>query len=118
MPKEFPKDLRTIIIAHLRRIGYRNVTYKKNMGAAHRGLGEWQCAGCGAIVSRAELHGDHRDPVIDPEKGFEDWNTFMERLFLGDIQPLCKSRCHAEKTKAENKIRKAKRDERKDWEDV
>lgn len=104
--QKFPPKLQAIIIAHLRRIGYRNITYKSNMAAAHRGFGEWECAGCKGIFKREELHGDHRHPVIEPEKGFEDWNTFMERLFLGEIQPLCKSKCHAEKTKAENITRR------------
>ena len=104
--QRFPPKLQAIIIAHLRRIGYRNITYKQNMSAAHQDYGNWKCAGCGGIFKRQDLHGDHKSPVIDPEKGFESWDIFMERLFLGEIQPLCKSGCHAAKTKAENIVRR------------
>lgn len=116
---KFPNDLKTAIIGVLRRIGYRNVTYKPAMAAANVERGKWRCAGCGELFKRSELHGDHIDPVIDPNQGFIDWNTYMERLFLGQIQPLCKAKCHKEKTKAENAIRKALREQDgEEWEDV
>ena len=122
----FPKALKTKIIGVLRRIGYANITYKPAMQAANVERGKWRCAGCGGLFKRSELHGDHIDPVIDPNIGFVDWNTYMERLFLGEIQPLCKENCHKEKTRAENAIRKALREQDKDeeieeddkWEDI
>lgn len=101
---EFPKDLRQKIINHLRRIGYLNQTYKSAMEAAHRERGEWECAGCKKTFKRSEIHGDHIEPVINPDDGFVDWNTYLERLFLGQIQPLCKQ-CHNEKTRGENSVR-------------
>lgn len=100
----FPKDLRAKIISHLRRIGYLNTTYKDAMESAHRERGQWECAKCKQIFKRTDLHGDHEQPVIDPLVGFIDWNTYMDRLFLGQIQPLCKE-CHALKTKQENEVR-------------
>jgi hypothetical protein len=105
---EFPKKLRAKIISHLRRIGYENTTYKAAMASAHRGFGEWECCQCKGIFSRKELHGDHTICVIDPETGFVDWNTYIERLFLGQIQPLCLN-CHQIKSSSENKIRRGKR---------
>lgn len=110
------KELRNKIIAHLRRIGYLNITYKNAMKAANKGWGEWQCIKCKEIGPRSNLHGDHIFPVIEPEKGFVDWNTYMERLFLGQIQPLCKG-CHKQKTKEENIIRKERREDDK-WEEI
>lgn len=89
---------------HLRRVGYLNITYKTAMSGAHRARGEWECVSCKGLFSRKELHGDHKIPCIDPIVGFVDWNTYMERLFLGTIQPLCKT-CHAKKTKEENSVR-------------
>jgi hypothetical protein len=112
MGTKFPPKLQADIISHLRRLGYRNIHYKQAMASAHQEYGQWKCAGCGDIVKRSDLHGDHTEPVIDPEKGFEDWNIFMERLFLNEIRPLCKQKCHAQKTKAENAVRKRTRDER------
>ena len=100
-----PKALMAIIIAHLRRIGYRNTTYKAAMSSAHRGYGQWQCCQCKKITDRKDLHGDHIQPVVDPALGFTNWDSYIERLFMGQIQPLCKV-CHKAKTKEENILRK------------
>lgn len=102
---EFPKDLRNKIIAHLRRIGFYNATYKEAMESAHRDRGQWECCQCKKLGKRSDLHGDHIEPVIDPSTGFVDWNTYINRLFLGAIQPLCKT-CHKDKSNAENTIRR------------
>ena len=50
---------------------------------------------------------DHINPVIDPELGFENWDTFVERLFCPEdnLQPLCRV-CHDKKSKKENKVRR------------
>ena len=50
---------------------------------------------------------DHIDPVVKPEVGFVDWNTYIDRMFLeaSGYQVLC-YKCHAEKTAAERKRRK------------
>jgi len=102
---EFPKKLQAQIIAHLRRIGYRNTTYKAAMERAHRERGEWECCQCKGLFKREELHGDHIMPCISPEIGFVDWNTYIERLFLGQIQPLCIT-CHKQKSERENNVRR------------
>lgn len=102
------KKLQAKIIAHLRRIGFYNITYKDAMKSANIGFGEWQCCKCKMIGTRKDLHGDHREPVIFPETGFVDWNTYITRLFENQIQPLC-TNCHAEKTKEENQRRKETR---------
>lgn len=108
---EFPKKLQAQLIAHLRRIGYMNITYKTAMESAHRERGQWECCKCKGLFKRPDLHGDHIDPVIDAEKGFVDWNTYIERLFLGQIQPLCKQ-CHKEKSEIENNVRRKIKRER------
>ena len=48
---------------------------------------------------------DHKICVISPEKGFEDWNTYIERLFCPEenYQVICKT-CHDAKTKEERAI--------------
>lgn len=107
---EFPKKLRAQIIANLRRIGYLNVTYKEAMAGAHRGRGEWECKECRKLYTRSELHGDHIKPVIDPRTGFTDWNSYIDRLFLGQIQPLCIT-CHKQKSERENSVRRTNRPE-------
>ena len=105
---EFPKKLRAQIINHLRRIGYRNITYKDAMAGAHRERGQWECCQCKGLFKREQLHGDHTIPVVDPSTGFTDWNQYIERLFLGQIQPLC-IECHKQKSERENSVRRTKR---------
>jgi hypothetical protein len=58
------------------------------------------------------LYADHILPVIEPKRGFIDWNTYIERLFNGKLQALC-GKCHAVKSNAEAKERAKARKERK-----
>lgn len=57
---------------------------------------------------------DHIEPIIDPEIGFVDWNTVVERMFCEkhNLQVLCKG-CHASKTQQEKQISKERKNERK-----
>ena len=93
--------LQAIIIAHLRRIGYRNVHRAKAFEASKVERGAYKCAACGQLFKRTELDGDHVEPVVEVNKGFVDWNTYIHRLFYGQIQVLCKP-CHKTKTALEN----------------
>ena len=112
--KPFPKKLQAKLINHMRRVGYLNTTYAEAMAKCHIGRGQWQCSLCKEIYpNRKDLHGDHIDCCIDPLTGFVDFNTYLERLFLGQIQGICKAKCHAQKTLAENQIRKEKRQQKK-----
>lgn len=49
---------------------------------------------------------DHKEPIVDPKKGFVDWNSVIERLFCeaNGLQVLCHE-CHSAKTADERKIR-------------
>ena len=81
--------------------------------------GKYKCAACKKIgpATLPALEGrkrkrnnaavDHIDPVVKPEVGFVDWNTYIDRMFLeaSGYQVLC-YKCHAEKTAAERKRRK------------
>lgn len=57
---------------------------------------------------------DHIDPVIDIDIGFVDWNTYIERLFVGveGWQLLCTG-CHQLKTSLEQEYRRATKKEKK-----
>lgn len=111
---EIPKKLKAYIINHLRRIGYRAIHRAAAFEKAHKGRAQWECQACFKIFSSSkDLHGDHRSPIVDPEKGFTTWDEYINKLFLGEIDAICKL-CHSEKTERENNVR---REERK-WEDI
>jgi 5-methylcytosine-specific restriction endonuclease McrA len=65
---------------------------------------KFKCEICGNITEQIDV--DHINPVIRPEFGFEDWNTFVNRLFCEEflLQGLCEL-CHSKKTDAEEKLR-------------
>jgi len=50
---------------------------------------------------------DHRDPVVDPVRGFTTWDELVDRLFVeaDGLQVLC-FECHANKTADERQVRK------------
>jgi hypothetical protein len=99
----------------------------KKKNALHKVM--FRCAKCGKLFFEYEylktakgkirktrmMAVDHIDPVIDPEKGFENWDIFISRLFVSidRLQLLCNYpgerdgviSCHKEKTKEEKKIR-------------
>lgn len=67
----------------------------------------YTCSKCTTVWPRKQVHVDHIKPVIDPKKGFVDWNTYIDRLFVKmvDLQVLC-TNCHHEKSLKENKKRR------------
>ena len=64
----------------------------------------YKCNICSKLFPRTEVEADHISPIIDPTKGFIDFNTWIERGFIHEegFQCLCKE-CHAIKTKKERK---------------
>lgn len=62
----------------------------------------------GKRVKNIEI--DHVVPVVDPEKGFESWDTFIRRLFVEEegLRALCKS-CHETVTQQQHDIAVARR---------
>ena len=75
----------------------------------------YQCASCKHAFERQDTHMDHREPVVDIETGFVDWNTYIARLFVevDGYQCLCKG-CHDMKTLIENEVRKEYRKKKVD----
>ncbi|TXH56279.1 MAG: hypothetical protein E6Q97_06740 [Desulfurellales bacterium] len=63
---------------------------------------------CGVCGAKPPSLADHVEPVVDPKKGFEDFEVYVFRMFNKSLQPLCKE-CHDKKTKAEAQERKARR---------
>jgi 5-methylcytosine-specific restriction endonuclease McrA len=69
----------------------------------------FSCASCkGEFVSK-DVQVDHKKPVVCPKKGFQGWETYIDRLFCEteNLQVLCVP-CHKEKTAQEKEQRKKK----------
>lgn len=58
---------------------------------------EIQCERCKQWFPQKDIDVDH----ITPAGSSEDWNVFINNLFVGEdkLQLLCKHKCHPEKTK-------------------
>ena len=81
----------------------------------------YTCAACNRKFKGTEVAADHIDPVIQIERGFVDWNTFVERLGWErkeNLQVICAYKlkymkdhgnvpsCHYTKTQEERAARK------------
>jgi len=64
------------------------------------------CSICAKEFTQKDMEVDHIDPVVDPKKGFETWDKFIDKLFCeaSNLQAICKG-CHKIKTLKEKKIR-------------
>ena len=69
----------------------------------------YSCAECKHHFIAAEVQVDHINPVVDPKKGFVNWDDFINRMFCeqSNLQVLCKP-CHKIKTDQEKLERKKK----------
>lgn len=69
----------------------------------------YRCAACGNDFPMKQVQVDHKKPVVDLKKGFVDWNTFIDRLYVEarKLQVLCKP-CHKAKSKEERTQRRSK----------
>lgn len=67
----------------------------------------YRCAACRTDFPSKDVEVDHIEPVVDPKKGFEGWDTFIARLYVTEeeLQVLCK-KCHKKKTATEKLQRK------------
>lgn len=82
---------------------------KKINTASGRIAEHYKCAKCKKHFVNKDVQVDHKDPVVDPEVGFVDWNTFIDRLYcMGEnLQVLC-TPCHKVKTATERIKRNTK----------
>ena len=113
MPRIFV--LKAFLFAGLRRLSRFYPAKNEAMRGARIAPGRYRCNACKADFSISDVVVDHINPVIDPAKGFEDWNTYIDRLFCpaNNLQCLCRP-CHTVKTTAEVKARKATRKAKKE----
>lgn len=79
-------------------------TTKKTNAKTGRLAQHYRCAGCSKEFGASGVCVDHIEPVVDPSKGFQTWDIYIERMFCTakGLQVLCKD-CHDEKTLKEKK---------------
>lgn len=82
----------------------RNIAKKE----ANVARGRYLCNICKKDFHYKEIHLDHKEPVVNPDR-WDGWEALLDRLFcLQDgFQVLCKE-CHDVKTQEENKRRPKK----------
>jgi hypothetical protein len=110
----------SFIRGNLRRTSQKWPPIANCLKQARVARGEYLCAGCKEIVPAStkddsgrrvkNVHVDHIDPVVDPKVGFENWDVFIQRMFVEDegLQVLCHA-CHTIKTEEEKSIAKERR---------
>lgn len=93
--------------------------FKQDGSKAAKPRVEYQCSRCGEWHMGKNIEVDHSTPVVDPEIGFVDWNTFIGRLFcdIANLSVLCDT-CHTAKTNAEKDIAVERRRRLKELEKV
>lgn len=92
----------------IRRISYRYPARYTTLINARVSRGKYKCALCEQIYPKKEVQMDHVEPVIHAERGFVDWNEYIDRMFpdMDGWQVLCKG-CHKDKSNKENETRRA-----------
>ena len=122
--KKPAKDFKTWLIWTMRKASYRwpprsqafraaqvsRSEYVKTPGpgaaASDRVRNFYRCALCKKVYARTRVSADHIKPVVDPKRGWQDWEEYLQRLFceVKGFQIIC-SDCHDQKTKRERRIR-------------
>jgi len=75
-----------------------------------RMVNAYRCAMCLNAFTHVNIRVDHKRPVVDPTKGWQGFDKFIERLFCEaeGLQAVCKA-CHKTKTDDERKQRNEQR---------
>lgn len=112
--KKKPQSIKTFLTGKLRSASLYWPPKNECLVNARVERGVYQCEECKGTFKKAELQADHIEPVICLEKGFVDWNTYIDKLFCSveNFQALCKI-CHDAKTMQEDAMRQYYRDIKK-----
>lgn len=98
-------NLKTKIVQALRRVWFYSPERAAVVKRCKVSKNKYKCEGCGEITEKIQV--DHIVPVVNPNDGFKDWNTYISQLFVSETQQqgLCKV-CHTAKTLVEQNLRK------------
>ena len=90
----------------LRKASFRWPPRTEALRAARVSRGRYKCVGCEGEFTNKEVSVDHKEPVIDPKRGWQGWDSFIERMFCpaSGFQILCNV-CHYSKTEKERLVR-------------
>lgn len=82
-------------------------TDKKINAASGRMAQHYRCAECLGDFPASKVAVDHIQPVVCPQQGFQNWDTYIERMFCTkeNLQVLCEV-CHTKKSFKEKEERK------------
>ena len=99
--------LSQFVISGLRRMSYKVPMRAAALSRARIKRGWYKCEVCGKIIKKSAIAIDHKLPIV-PVNGWDNFDGYIKRLFClpGEIQVICRTPCHLEKTKAETKERK------------
>lgn len=108
MIKRTKEELTTCYL--LRQAFSRSCLYWGTLRRVKKGPNQYECEGCHKVFKLREVAVDHKVPVIDPVKGWENITVFATRLFCdtSNLQVVCQDNCHQAKTNKENKVRRDK----------
>lgn len=83
--------------------------YNKDGSLSKKPSVQYNCQVCNSWVPSTCIDVDHIKPVLDPDVGFIDWNTFVKAVFCGkeNLQRICEE-CHTKKSNAETHQRWAR----------
>lgn len=122
-----PAKINNLIKKYLRNASLKSPYRQLVLDKAKVDAATHQCSDCGCYVysgvsdknykelvgkypkqrfKRGKIEVNHIEPVVEPNVGFVDWNTYVSRLFVDDdkMNALCKE-CHEKLTKEQNKKR-------------
>lgn len=102
-----PRSLKQMIMSALGKVWmiWHGRTEAKRKCKIEGKQGWYRCEKCKEEREKIEI--DHIQPIVKPEDGFVDWNTYIDSKFVeaDKLQGLCHE-CHKAKSKEENKIRR------------
>ena len=105
---------KAFLISLVRKGTYKWRPRNECLAAARVERGKYKCNECEEIVGRKEIQVDHIVPCVDPIKGWQGFEDYLDKMFcdLSGFQALCIS-CHKIKTKSEVETRSAAKKSKK-----
>lgn len=94
---------RSPVVTEVKMAGRREIPkYNKDGSRAKKNAVQYSCQVCNQWVASTKVVVDHINPVVSVEDGFQDWNTFVDRLWcdISNLQRICEF-CHQIKTNTE-----------------